>query len=60
MAMMEERKVDKQAGKKEAAFQRQISAAIIQLRLRTPFFATLALFAGLFPRRSSDGSDGRT
>jgi predicted metal-dependent peptidase len=34
---------------KNEAFERQISAAIIQLRLRSPFFATLALFARILP-----------
>ncbi|GHO88475.1 vWA domain-containing protein [Dictyobacter formicarum] len=33
--------------KKQDEFERQVSAAIIQLRLRSPFFATLALFASI-------------
>jgi predicted metal-dependent peptidase len=45
----------------EAAFQRQISAAIIQLRLRSPFFATLALFARIIPtpQYETAATDGR-
>src|SRR5215469_14159300 len=42
-------------------FQRQISAAIIQLRLRSPFFATLALFARILPSQNypTAATDGR-
>jgi predicted metal-dependent peptidase len=42
-------------------FQRQVSAAIIQLRLRSPFFATLALFARIIPSPShrTAATDGR-
>ncbi|BCL77538.1 hydrolase [Ktedonobacteria bacterium brp13] len=42
-------------------FQRQISAAIIQLRLRSPFFATLTLFASIIPSPSqrTAATDGR-
>lgn len=45
-----------------AVFQRQISAAIIQLRQRSPFFATLALFARIIPdpgcgTAATDGRD---
>lgn len=44
-----------------ATFQRQISAAIIQLRLRAPFFATLALFARILPtlQHKTAATDGR-
>ena len=43
------------------ALQRQISAAIIQLRLRSPFFATLTLFARIIPtlRYRTAATDGR-
>jgi predicted metal-dependent peptidase len=43
------------------AFQRQISRAIIQLRLHSPFFATLALFARIIPSRDhpTAATDGR-
>ncbi len=44
------------------ALQRQISAAILQLRIRSPFFATLALFARMHitetvPTAATDGRD---
>lgn len=38
----------------EKVFQHQISATIIQLRLRSPFFATLALFARMIPAPEHD------
>lgn len=43
------------------AFERKISAAIIQLRLHSPFFATLALFARMIPSQSypTAATDGR-
>jgi predicted metal-dependent peptidase len=46
----------------DKTFQRQISAAIIQLRLRSPFFATLVLFAriipsSIYPTAATDGRD---
>jgi predicted metal-dependent peptidase len=46
----------------DEALQRQISAAIIQLRLRSPFFAALALFARIrltetVPTAATDGRD---
>ena len=43
------------------AFEKQISAAIIQLRMRSPFFATLALFARIIPseRHATAATDGR-
>lgn len=43
------------------AFQRQISAAIIQLRLHSPFFATLSLFARMIPSQEhpTAATDGR-
>src|SRR5437764_1348702 len=46
---------------KNEAFERQISAAIIQLRLRSPFFATLALFARILPSQEhpTAATDGR-
>lgn len=46
---------------KDEAFQRQISAAIIQLRLHSPFFATLALFARIIPapEHRTAATDGR-
>jgi predicted metal-dependent peptidase len=46
---------------KNDAFQRQISAAIIQLRLHSPFFATLALFARIIPTQNypTAATDGR-
>lgn len=45
----------------EKAFQRQISATIIQLRSRSPFFATLALFARMIPapEHGTAATDGR-
>ena len=45
----------------DEVFQRQISAAIIQLRLRAPFFATLALFARIVPSgtHQTAATDGR-
>lgn len=47
--------------KDDEVFQRQISAAIIQLRLRAPFFATLALFARIIPSQThlTAATDGR-
>jgi len=46
---------------KDDAFQRQISAAIIQLRLRSPFFATLTLFARIILSQTerTAATDGR-
>lgn len=46
---------------RDEAFQRQISAAIIQLRLHSPFFATLALFAQIIPTQAyrTAATDGR-
>jgi predicted metal-dependent peptidase len=46
---------------KGEAFHRQISAAIIKLRLRSPFFATLALFARIMPSQNhpTAATDGR-
>lgn len=46
---------------KEKHFERQVSAAIIQLRLRSPFFATLALFARIIPdpQCGTAATDGR-
>ncbi|HEY4384210.1 MAG TPA: VWA-like domain-containing protein [Ktedonobacteraceae bacterium] len=46
---------------KNNAFQRQISAAIIQLRLHSPFFATLTLFARIIPTQAypTAATDGR-
>ncbi|HEY0756507.1 MAG TPA: VWA-like domain-containing protein [Ktedonobacteraceae bacterium] len=46
----------------EKAFERQVSATIIQLRARSPFFATLALFARMipapeYPTAATDGRD---
>lgn len=45
----------------DKAFARQISAAIIQLRMHSPFFATLALFARIIPdpRYQTAATDGR-
>jgi predicted metal-dependent peptidase len=45
----------------EQLFQRQVSAAIIQLRARSPFFATLSLFARMIPAPHYDtaATDGR-
>lgn len=45
----------------EKAFQHQVSSAIIQLRSRSPFFATLALFARMIPTSEHDtaATDGR-
>jgi predicted metal-dependent peptidase len=45
----------------DEVFQRQISAAILQLRLRAPFFATLALFARIIPSQEhrTAATDGR-
>lgn len=45
----------------EKVFQRQVSAAIIQLRVRSPFFATLSLFARMIPAPEYDtaATDGR-
>lgn len=46
---------------KDEVFQRQISAAILQLRLRSPFFSTLALFARIIPSQEhrTAATDGR-
>lgn len=46
---------------KDEAFQRQISAAILQLRLHSPFFSTLALFARIIPspEHRTAATDGR-
>ncbi|GCE07876.1 vWA domain-containing protein [Dictyobacter aurantiacus] len=46
---------------KDEVFQRQISAAILQLRLRSPFFSTLALFSRVIPSRKfhTAATDGR-
>lgn len=46
---------------KDEAFQRQISAAILQLRLHSPFFSTLALFARIIPApdHRTAATDGR-
>lgn len=46
---------------KDEAFQRQISAAILQLRLRSPFFSALALFARIIPTQQyhTAATDGR-
>lgn len=46
---------------KNDAFQRQISATIIKLRQRSPFFATLALFARIIPTQNelTAATDGR-
>ena len=56
--MANEREREKE---QEAAFRRQISAAIIQLRLRSPFFATLVLFARIIPtpQYETAATDGR-
>jgi hypothetical protein len=45
----------------EETYQRQISAAILQLRLRSPFFATLTLFAKIIPSQTipTAATDGR-
>lgn len=45
----------------EQVFQRQVSAAIIQLRTYSPFFATLALFARVLPEPEYEtaATDGR-
>ncbi|HET8913355.1 MAG TPA: hypothetical protein VFN23_17915, partial [Ktedonobacteraceae bacterium] len=45
----------------DEVFQRQISSAILQLRLRAPFFATLALFARIIPSQEhrTAATDGR-
>jgi predicted metal-dependent peptidase len=45
----------------EQAFQRQVSAAIMQLRTYSPFFATLALFARMLPAPECEtaATDGR-
>lgn len=46
---------------RDEVFQHQISAAILQLRLRSPFFATLALFARIIPSHEhrTAATDGR-
>ncbi len=45
----------------EPNFERQISAAILKLRQRSPFFATLALFARIIPTQTEKtaATDGR-
>lgn len=45
----------------ERMFQRQVSATIIELRARSPFFATLSLFARIFPapQYGTAATDGR-
>lgn len=46
---------------RDEVFQRQISAAILQLRLRSPFFSALALFARIIPSQEqrTAATDGR-
>lgn len=46
----------------EAAIERLISASLLRLRMRTPFFATLALFARIEPSAevATAATDGRT
>lgn len=60
-AREQKKQTPEQEQQARAVFQRQISAVIIQLRQRSPFFATLALFARIIPDPGCEtaATDGR-